>query len=215
MLRNKSPLWTLHNRRRGPCGFRNSGTPAWPLAFNKDRTAVPAERLILGAPVQRLQGRAACGMLSPKAVPAVTTLWEIHGRCLCPPPCAFIFTAAAACTSTLKCFYAHHINIILHSSCFHLCPLYDTRATVFRFCIGFNLDVVIVCCAGCGFQWFPATAGLRCWGQSYCGLPVLWPAIQLSSLRISPTRHLLLFLGSHVLPSRIVPAASEIVFTPF
>jgi hypothetical protein len=211
-LRNKSPVWTVHKRRRGPCGWGNSGTLACACAFDNDRTAVPAGRLLLGAPVQRLQARAACGLLSPAAV---TTLWEIHGRCLCPPPCAFIFAAAAACTSTLKCFCAHHINIIFHSSCFHLFPLYYTRATVFLFCIGFSLCVVIVCCAGCGFQWLSAAAGLRCWGQSSCGLLLLWPAIQLSSLRIFPPRHLLLFPGAHVLPSRIVHAAHQNVFTPF
>lgn len=153
-------------------------------------------------------------MLSPAAVAPVTTLWEIGCLCLCPPPSACIFTAAAACTSALECFCAHHINVIFHSSCFHLFPLYCNKATLLIFCLRFILGVVNVCCAGCDFKWFPTADGLRCCGQSLHGLLLLCLAVKLSLLRISPPRQLLLFAAAGVPPSRMVPAARQYVFTP-
>lgn len=153
-------------------------------------------------------------MLSPAAVAPVTTLWEIGCLCLCPPPSACIFTATAACTSALECFCAHHINVIFHSSCFHLFPLYCNKTTLLIFCLRFILGVVNVCCAGGDFKWFPAADGLRCCGQSLRGLLLLCLAVKLSLLRISPPRQLLLFAAAGVPPSRMVPAARQYVFTP-
>ena len=65
--------------------------------------------------------------------------------------CSF-FTAVAACTSSLKCICALHINIMFHSSALHLIPLYCTRTTVCLFSRVSTLCVAIVCSACCDCQ---------------------------------------------------------------
>lgn len=167
--------------RRGLCGWGYSGTPA---------CAAPSTM------TERAQIAHLC------EIPRIC--WKFVCA-VCVFRLLLIFTAAAACTSSLKCISAHHINIMFHSSALHLFPLYCTRATVCLFGIVSTLcqrlsglRVVIVC--DCRSQ-----LGCSSWGQSSCESLLLCAAIRLCSVRNSDRMVLLLIRGPDVLPYRIFP----------